>query len=173
MAVTTLVRNNTMGELTLRDGTPLPVSLLLAFEKGDTTLSGLLSGGKLNEPLKVTRRGKLLSTMRGDRVYPTGSFSSWLTEIGDAAGTLVDFLMKRGLYATNIGTRGAGELYTLDLQIRFKALQFGAKDETLLLEDVLFSGDIAEAFEGNTFALSYEVLGRVVLDGVVLAEEIT
>lgn len=173
MAVTSLVRNSTMGRITLVDGSASPVSLVLAFERGDFALSGIPSGGKLNEVVKNTRRGKLLSTARGERVFPSGSFSSWLTELGDSAGTVADFVSQRGAYSGNTGTRGAGEVYTCDVKIEFLAASFGAKNETFLVEDCTFVMDVAEAMEGNTLSFSFESLGRVLLDGVVFASEIS
>lgn len=177
MAITDFVRNATVGRLTVIDGSASPVSLVAAYDLGDLSITGLRGGGVggLNDVVKFQRRGRHLSTAPGERQYPQASFTAFLTELENATapGTLLDFLAKRRGYSGNTSTQGVGRPYSVHLKWEVLAATYGASDETVLVEHCLPLFDLSEAMDGNKLSVSVEVLGRVLVNGVVLSSEIS
>lgn len=164
-APSSYVKTAVMGSLTVLDGTGSPVSLVVPYTRGDLSIGPL--GPKLNEPVKIGARGKHLSVAYGARVYPTVSFSAWLPNITGtdavAPGTLMEFLAGLGAYSANISTSGTGAPMTIDLKWTIEGTNFGdTADETITANDVFCTVTITEAMEGNSVAISGEILGPIV-----------
>jgi hypothetical protein len=167
MAVpSTYVKNNTMGRVTLLDGTGTPITLDLSYERGDLSIDGLRA--RLNEVVKMTARGRLVSVAYGERMFPTLSFTAWLPNVVGATavapGAMAEFMTGLGAYAGNVSTLGVNRPYTGDLRWTIEGTVFSdSADEQVTAEDVMFSFGLTEAQEGNTLSISGEILGRVVV----------
>jgi hypothetical protein len=156
------VRNFEHGTLTLRDGSPTPVTLTLAFERGDFAFSGLSAA--LNETAKVERRGQFVTAVHGARVYPTVSWSAWLADltVASAPSSALDFLLRSGAYASNTSTLGSGRPYAIDIIWDIEGTDLGASaDDQVVWNDCLPILEGTEAADGNTISCSCEVLGAI------------
>lgn len=134
------------------------------FDLGDLNISGIRS--KLNELVKIRRRGRRVSEAHGEKADPTLSFTCWGANFVGAdnvpPGTELEALLGVGAYESEDSTSGADRPYTVDLRFKIRGASFGdAFDETVLLEDCYLEGSFAEALDGNKFSWSAEVLGNV------------
>lgn len=165
MATSQIVKTNVSGQIKLIDGTAVtPVELVLAFDRGDFNVSGIQQ--TLNEYVRIERRGKRVNTAYGNRVYPTFSFSSWVTQLvgdGSAPGTLGEFLLQQGAYSTNESVGGTGSPYALDIEWTQEGTDFGDSADTVLtLAGCEFVIDtLQEAAEGTSVSISGTVTGPV------------
>lgn len=165
-APSSYVKTAVMGSITLADGTGTPVTLAVPYTRGDLTIGPL--GARLNETVKVEARGKFLSAAYGNRVYPQLSFSAWLPNIvgssTTAPGTLAEFVAGLGSYAANVSTLGSGHPMAVKLTWTIEGTNFGdTADETVACDDCICSVSITEGMEGNTIAVTAEVLGTIVV----------
>lgn len=176
-AESSYIKTNTMGSIVLSDATGTPVTLALAYDKGDLSISGL--GPKLNEHVKIERRGRFVSNAHGARVYPQVSLSLFVgNQVGSsdtAPGTPLEFLTALGAYDANVSVAGTGRPVTVTITLTIEGTNFGdTADETIVLSNVYCTMAWNEAVEGNTLAITGEVLGSVVFDNatntVTLAE---
>ena len=79
MAASTVIKHFTDGTITLADGTtPTPVSLTVAADQGDFTVSGITEGQR--EAVPYQTRGVLRSIRKGAATFPTGSLSFMLAD---------------------------------------------------------------------------------------------
>ena len=159
------IKNFVKGVVRLSDGTGTPVTLNVPCDQGNFSLSGL--SAKLNEVVKIEARGKFKTLARGNRIYPQFSLTSYLgNAVGSsnaAPGSELEFITKTGAYSANVSTLGASREYTADVRLTIEGTDWGdGADETIDLEDVVFMADFTEAAEGNTLAMTGEVLGAVV-----------
>ena len=166
-AESSYIKTNISGTIVLSDGTGTPVTLTLAYDRGDLAISPLQE--KLNELVKIERRGKFVSHAYGARVYPTVSFSVYSGNVvggtTTAPGTPTEFVTFTGSYAANLGTLGTGRPKTVDMVITIEGTNFGdADDEVITLNDVYITGAWSEAADGNTISFTGEVLGAIGLD---------
>lgn len=172
MAVSGFVKTNTCGAIALADGTsPTPVSLTLAFDRGDLSLSNLAP--VLNERVVIEARGKFKNLAYGARQYPTVSFSCWVSafqDSGTAPGNILTFLQRTAgsAYASNDGTLGTGSKipYTVDVTYTLEGTDWGdSADHTFTLHDVDFSIDsFTEASDGCNVSLTGTVYGEITGD---------
>lgn len=165
-AESAFIKLSTSGAIQLRDGTGTPVTLTLSYDKGDGSLGPLAD--KLNESVKIERRGRFVSHGYGARIYPQVSFSAWCGNLvgssASAPGTPTEFAAKLGAYSANTGTLGAGRPYTIDIRWTVEGTDPGdTADETITAEDVRCQITWNEAMDGNSIAISGEVLGNVVV----------
>ena len=85
------IANFTHGTLIIKDGTGTPLTLTLTLDEGSFSLSGL--GNTLREIAAYETRGALRGLAQTTRTYPTGSFTSLVSEWSDAStGTLLDMI---------------------------------------------------------------------------------
>lgn len=175
MANSAFIKNDVVGSVILNDGAT--AQLTVPYEKGGVKVGPLKQ--ILNEHNKYVSRGRLRGVGVGDRIFPALEFAAWLTELTNATahatlGNVVDFLLKRGAYAANVSTLGANHpIYAVHVTLNMEGTNFGDDaDMALKCENVVPPFDFAESMEGNAIAVSGEVLGRVLLNGVVLAQEV-
>lgn len=164
MALSSFIKNNTMGSITLTDGTPTtPLSITVDFEQGDFTISGLTPNG-MREVAHYEVRGLWRSSARTSRIYPTGSFSIMFTEFSEATtGTLLDFILADGAYASRVSTLGSNyPVFTCDISITIEGTDYGdAADHTLTLEDCAIVVDSFSEGDPNTVSVSFTCLGDI------------
>ncbi len=166
-APSTYVKHNTHGAITLADGTGIPVTLALVYDRGDLKIDGL--GQKLNEPVHVTRRGKYVSTAFGARRFPSISFSAWCTNwVGSsttAPGSVLEFVTGAGAYSANISTLGTGRPMAVKLTLAIEGTNFGdSTDESVVANNVMITSIAWEESEtGNVLTFTGEILGTVAI----------
>jgi hypothetical protein len=168
-AGSTFWKNNIMGSLLIGDGTTPAVTLAMDTDKGDLAITGL--SRKLNELVKMERRGRLGSLAYGNRIYPAISFSAFVGNFAGsdliAPGTPFEMLMGLGVYGGNFSTfgnvaPGLFRPYTTNLSFRVEGDDVSdVDDEIVTCEDVYVTSDFSEDVNGNTLAFSGEILGRV------------
>lgn len=183
MAVgSTFWKNNIMGSMGIIDGTTPPVSLAFDTERGDLKITGL--SRKLNELVKMERRGRLGSIAYGNRVYPQLTWTSFVGNFVGAddtpPGTPFEMLMGLGAYDDNFTTfgnvaPGAFRPYTTTITFRIEGDDVSdPDDEIVTCEDVYVTSDFAEDVSGNALSFSAEILGRVIFanadNEVILAQ---
>jgi hypothetical protein len=166
-AESSYIKTNISGSIVLSDGTGTPVTLTLAYDRGDLAIGPL--SDKLNELVTVQRRGKFVSHAHGARVFPSVSFSAYCGNLvggtTSAPGTPTEFLTRQGAYAANLGTLGTGRPLTIDMIITIEGTNFGdSDDEVVTLNDVHCTIQWAEAADGNTITVTGTILGAVGLD---------
>lgn len=154
-----VLRTNTLGTLTVTVGAN---SLVLLYDRGDTAITGL--DRKLNDRVRMTRRGKLAGTAWGDRTYPQISFSCYWTQLisedGAAPGSLLEALWQLGAYTDG----GSLVPPTCTLTLTIEGTDLGAaNDETIVLTGVAATVDLGEAADGNTFSITGTVEGSVAI----------
>ena len=146
------------GLITFKDGTGTPITLAIAFDQGNFSVSGLK--GSLRETVAIESRGELVTLRKGKRSYPTGSFSAHFTEVskGSGAANLIDALTRKSgtLWASAKSTTEAlGDLYTLDIAFTIEGTDLGdGADHTFTLEDCDIAFDFGEAETGDTWSIS-------------------
>jgi hypothetical protein len=175
MSVSAFVKNNTQGSLRLFDatsGTALTISL--AFDAGDFEISGIPSGGKLNEIVAYERRGAFKSAAHGNRVYPEWSFSSLVSSLSDAsAGTVSDFVLRQGAYAAAVSTLGTGTAvpYAFNVEYTIEGTAWGdSADITVTIGDCILTGWAFTEGDPDSVKLSDTVYGAIT--GDIAASEI-
>jgi hypothetical protein len=162
-AESSYVKTNTMGTLVISDGGA--VTLTMLYDRGDVSVGPIQH--KLNEHVKIERRGKFVSNAYGARIYPSFSFSCYVGNIvgssGVAPGTPTEMLTALGAYAANTNVAGTGRPTTVNLTLTMEGTNFGdTADETLRGNNVFCSIQFAEAVDGNTLTITGEVLTSVV-----------
>lgn len=148
--------------LVFKDGTtPTAVSYTVTGVMNNFTVSGLKGGSVLNARTRHSSRGKKTGITYADREYPSGSFSFECTQLTHATGgCALDFIKRKGFYASNISKEGTGtrQVYTFDIEITILgATEYGDDDDhvfTLVGVDVT---DIAYSDgDPNSFAISFD-----------------
>lgn len=166
MAVSSIVKTSLDGQLTLSDGTGSPVSLVLAFDNGDLSISGLSK--VLNEETAIQGRGKLRSVRYGARTFPTVSFTAYVTSITgvtSAPGSVTDFVSGTGVYSSNTSTLSGGDVYCVDLTYDLEGTDLGdSEDGQIVIGNVRCVYDFTEATEGTQVSITGTVYGTVTGD---------
>ena len=160
MAVSSFIKNNTHGAITLSDGTGTPVTLAVAYDNGDFAISGLTE--TLREYTKYETRGTFNSAAHTVRKYPTGSFSVKVSQFTDAtAGTVLDFLLKTGNFSSNASTI-AGDVYAIDIDFDMEGTDFSdSADHSIAITDAIITDASFAEGDPNTVSVSFEVVGTV------------
>lgn len=171
MSLHDFARFDTNARFRLIDGSPGPVDVAATYMQGDFNLSGLARRLNVVTPTEV--RGHLVSLNHAERRYPQIGVSEVLTNmIATAApGPVRDFLTGTGAYAANIGTMGENRPYTTHLELTVHGTRFGSVDDVLLVEHIDWTYGFTLG-RPNTNAWTGAVYGRVLLNGVVIAQEI-
>lgn len=171
MAVSGFVKTNVSGAITLLDGAATPVELTLAFDRGDLSLSTLKE--VLNEDVAIERRGRFINSAHGARVYPSISFSCWISAFQDsgvAPGNILTWIQRTAssAYASLVSTLGTGSSvpFACDLRYTLEGTDFGdSADHTFTCNDVQLQIDsFTEAAEGLSVAISGMVRGGITGD---------
>jgi len=171
VALSAFIKNDVVGTLKLTDGSG--VVLTVPYDRGGVKVGPLAKA--LNETTKYESRGRLRGVGIGARIFPSIEFGAWLTELTNASvGNVADFLLQKGAYSANTSTLGTNHpVYTVDVTLLMEGTNFGDDaDQTLLCEDVRPPLEFAESMDGNGITVSGEVLGRVLLNGSVIAQEV-
>lgn len=164
MTTSNVIKHFTDGSVTFKDATsPSPVTLVVPFTMGDVAISGLAQDALGRATNAYEARGVLVGLRRGAREYPTVSMSLMLPDLSDATNTTpLDFIRKKGAYATNVSTSAAlGDVYTIDIVLTIEGTDFGdAADHTFTLEDVDCRADFSEG-EPNTLTINGTIYGTI------------
>jgi hypothetical protein len=160
MAISSVVKNFRDGTLTIEDGTGTPLDVVVQYEAGDFSLSGLTAGQK--EVTTYADRGDLCSVRHTSQTYPSLSFSAHLSDLSDASEeTLPDILLKQGSKSSAVSTLGANaDVYTVKLT--WSIAEPGAAAHTVVLDDVYCSLDMSEG-DPSSFSISGTVYGSIVM----------
>ena len=163
MAISSVVKNFRDGTLTFEDGTGSPITLVVQYEEGNFSLSGLQEG--LTEINTYLDRGVLGSVRKTNASFPTFSFNAYLTDISDGTDTtLPDLVMKTGAYASAVSTLGANaDVMTYKLTWVVEGTNFGdSADHIVILDDCHIMIDMSEG-DPDTFSVSGTVFGTITM----------
>jgi len=149
------VTNFRDGVLILRDGAG--VTLEVPLEMGDVAIGGL--SADMTEVAVYQSRGRTKAVRRTNDVQPTLAFSAMLGRLSSsktattvpAKPAVMDFILRRNAYATNIRSSSiCGDVYTLDAK-----WQLTTPDgvEYVELRAVAFTVDLSEG-DPNSISLS-------------------
>tara|TARA_R110002020_G_scaffold40153_3_gene118893 strand:- start:518 stop:1003 length:486 start_codon:yes stop_codon:yes gene_type:complete len=160
MAISSVVKNFRDGTLTIEDGTGTPLDVVVQYEAGDFSLSGLTAGQK--EVTTYMDRGDLCSVRQTSQTFPSLSFSAHLSDLSDASEeTLPDILLKQGSKSSAVSTLGAtADVYTVKLT--WSIAEPGGAAHTVVLDDVYCSLDMSEG-DPSSFSISGTVYGSIVM----------
>ena len=164
MALSNYVKDFTRGSIRLSDGTGTPLFILLDLDQGDLTFGPLQD--ELNEVVPYQRRGKLSGIGRGERIFPSGSFTVQVAQFTDASAKVIsDFILRNGAFSAAVSTRGSGQVFTIDLRFVMEGTDHGdSADHTVTLEDCYCQ--IASFDEGapNTISVNFVCYGAITGD---------
>jgi hypothetical protein len=152
------------GTLTLTDASGTPKTLTVRFDRGDFAFDGVKNG--LREAVAVVRRGKLVSLRQGAPVFPTLSFSAFVTDMSETGtGTLFDWVAKTtgSPQAARVSTTaGIGDMDTSHVTFTMEGTTYGdGADHTVMFKDVELTMSFAEGTDGNAFTLQGTVYGDI------------
>lgn len=172
MALEDQLRTDTMGLLRLYDRNDVNSVNPCSYIEGDVKVTGLAK--RLNELLVQTCRGRLISVAYGDRRIPQLSFSERLANmIATAApGPVRDALTNTGFAASWVSTMGANRPYCVHVELKIEGSDYAGTDDVIRFEHCCFQHDFAEGRPSNMNSWSAQVLGRVLINGTVVAQEI-
>lgn len=164
MAASTKCKNWRDGSVQIKDGTGTPLTSTIAFDQGDLAISGLKAA--LYETLVIQSRGELRCLRKGNRTFPTVSFTALAPYFTDATtASLADVVRKisGGAWAAAVSTLGStSDVFTVDLVFTVEGSDFGdAADHTITLEDVELELSFAEGNPSNTFSISGTIYGAI------------
>ena len=162
MAASTVIKHVTDGSITLEDGTGSPVTLVVPFTSGDLSVDGLQNSLRAVQAYQT--RGTLHSVRLAAREFPSMSFSAMLADVSDGtAGTLIDYCLKQGSYASNVTTLTGSDVYALKVTLTIEGTDLGdSADHTIQMDDVHVTVAVAEG-EPDTVTISGTVYGSVVM----------
>lgn len=161
MADSTFIKNLNNGTLTIQDGTGSPIDVIVPFDNGDFSISGLSQ--KLNEVVAYESRGTLNTVRHTSRTYPTFSFTTQMAKFTSATDTSVsDAILQNGAFASAVSTLSANaDVYTLFLTFDVEGTDFGdSGDHQLTLDDCHCTIDFSEG-DPNSFSISGTVYGTI------------
>jgi len=160
-----VVKNMRDGTITIEDSTGTPVSIAVAFEEGNFSLSGLQQD--LTEVSAYMDRGSLCSLRKTTQVFPTWSFSCYATHFtsgGSGAISILEFVKQVGGGASlTSGSAAKGDVMTFQVEIKVEGTDFGdTSDHGIVLTENVISVDFSEG-DPNTFSVSGTTYGSVTL----------
>lgn len=167
MAASTVIKNSFgSGSITLQDGTGSPLEVVVDFDQGDLSLSGMKAA--LKDTAAYQTRGTLRSVRHTSRTFPTISFSAMMSEFTDASGgTAIDMIMgKTGTpFAARVSTLGANaDVMAFKVKIQIEGTDNGdSQDHEIQFDDVELSFDWSEG-DPSTFSFSGTVWGAITGD---------
>ena len=156
MAVSTIIKTQRDGTITIKDGAGTPLVLLIAYEQGD--LSVTIPGPAVSVYLD---RGAFTATPAlryGDDQAVTGSFTAYLRHPTDASDeVLSDLICQTGQIGSNwtstLGASAEVQTYTLIFAIEGTDLGDSA-DYSYTFNHCVFTGSISEG-DPSTISISF------------------
>lgn len=169
MAESTVVRVKRDGQILLADSGAAH-TYTVAYEPGDFSYS--VPGYTVNSFLDRGEIGSTPSLRIGDEQPITGSFSAYLRDLGDTAGTYATLLDIAHVYASKyvasnwVSTLGANsDVFTITISLTIDGSPFGEADKTVTFNFCVFRANAKEGDPNTvdcTFT-SYGVNGKPVL----------
>lgn len=164
MAVSTVMKVRRDGEIQLTSGGGAPVSLVVSYEDGNFSASGLAA----NEARTVIRdRGTIVGLRKGDDEVPTLSFSVHMAEFSNAgANTILDIVNGTASGATLTSIAGTGyEQFLLRVKMTCEGTAHGDNaDGHVIFDNVLFTADFSEG-DPNVLNFQGEIYGSITRGG--------
>jgi hypothetical protein len=156
-----IVKNFRDGQIILKDGTGTPILVIIEFESGDFSISGL-SANANTEVTTYLDRGSLGSVRLTSQSFPTWSFTCHMVEFSDAVTkTVWDAVNKTGTFAAAVSTITNSDVYGLDCVINIEGTTLGeATDHTLTLVGNRITLDFAEG-DPNSFTINGTMYGSM------------
>lgn len=146
------------GVIILEDGSDPTKTLEIDADQADFTGSGFGEADTNTTHEKIHSRGRLRAIIPTDPVYPTGSFSLILAAFtGSGGGEVIDFIRRKGAYATNKSTLGDGKPYTINIVYKFVGNDDA--EHTWTFKDCLVTLDTFSEGRPSTVSFSFECLG--------------
>lgn len=152
------------GTISLSDGTtPTALELTARFDQGSFSVSGIQDA--LRDIRAYQSRGKLRSLRKGERVFPTGSFSVMLTEFSETSvGTLLDWLLKTAStpFENRVSTTAdIGDADTSDVTFTMEGTDYGdSADHAVTFHDMHLVADLSEG-DPNTLTVNWTLYGGI------------
>ena len=158
-----IVKNFRDGSLLIKDSTGTPVSITVQFEEGNFSLSGLQQD--LTEVSAYLDRGSLCSLRKTNQVFPTFSFSSYMTHFtsgGSGAISILEFIKQvDGGSSLTSGSASKGDVMTFEVSITVEGTDFSdTSDHKITMAECVLSVDYAEG-DPSTFSVSGTVYGTI------------
>ena len=162
MAISGVTKNFRDGTLAIEDGTGTPISMTLAYEDGDFSISGL--GESQKEVAKYEDRGDFYCARKTKTKYPQFKFTAHFTDLHDATEkTLLGVAKKIGAWSAGVSTLGANaEVWAVKLTWTIEGSNHGdAADHVLILDDCIITDFGVSEGDPNKFTITGEVLGTI------------
>jgi hypothetical protein len=160
MAENTTIGNFRDGTIVALDGAALTHTF--SYDPGDFKISGL--GKDLYEIQKYLVRGELASVRKGNRRFPSFSFTIYQTDFTE--GPLPVF-MKANAWSAATSTLGSSaDVWAFALQLTLESSDYGgAHDHRITIDDCVATIDFAEG-DPNAFTVQGEILGSITIADV-------
>lgn len=161
MAYSTIPKVRRDAALTLKDGTGVPVTLVVAYEEGNMTFDQ-----PLDDQTVIRSRSVIKTVRKSDEQPITGSFTFFFREFTSSdAGGVRDFVTGSNAYSANISTGTAGtpyvEHYCVDIQFDVEGTDLGdSKDHVATFSKCVCSLSFSEG-DPDTWSLSFTCYGGV------------
>ena len=161
----TIIKNFRDGTITIEDSTGSPVSIAVAYEEGNFSISGLQQD--LTEVAAYMDRGSLSSLRKTNQVFPTWSFTSHMTHFtsgGSGAISILEFIKQVGGGASlTSGSAAKGDVMTFQVEIKVEGTDFGdTSDHGIVMAENVISVDWSEG-DPSSFPVSGTCYGSITL----------
>ena len=159
----TIIKNFRDGTIKIHDNTGTPVAITVAYEEGNFSISGLSQD--LTEVAAYMDRGSLASLRKTNQVFPTFSFSAYMTHFtsgGSGAISILEFIKQQdGGSSLTSQSATKGDAMTFEVQIKVEGTDFGdASDHQITLQECLLSVDYSEG-DPSSFSISGTAYGTI------------
>ena len=153
------------GTITIEDSTGSAVTLVVVYEEGNFSISGLQQD--LTEVSAYMDRGSLCSLRKTNQVFPTWSFSCYMTHFtsgGSGTMSILEFIKQVGGGASlTSGSASKGDAMTFKITFAVEGSDFSdSSDHNIVLTENLISVDFSEG-DPNTFSVSGTTYGTITL----------
>lgn len=161
----TILKNFRDGTITIEDSTGSAVTIVVAYEEGNFSLSGLQQD--LTEVSAYMDRGSLASLRKTNQVFPTWSFTSYVTHMtsgGSGTISILEFIKQvDGGASLTSGSAAKGDVMTFKVTFAMEGTDFGdSGDHNIVLTENVISVDFSEG-DPNTFSVSGTTYGTITL----------
>lgn len=167
MAYSTVPKVRRDGQITLKDGTGSPVSLIVSYEEGNLSIDNL---NDLRDQTVIRDRGEISAVRKGDQQPLSGTFSFYFRAFTDAeVGGVRDFITQSNAYSGNISTGSTGspyvEHYAVDIEYLVEGSDFPeATDHVATLSKCVCNLSLAEG-DPTSYSLSFTCYGGISFTG--------
>ena len=161
MAYPTSVKVRRDGQLVLKDGAGVPITLTVAYEEGNMSFDIPLDAQTV-----VRDRNIIVSVRKGDEEPITGSFSFYFRAFTSSdVGGIRDFITGTNAYSGNTSTGASGtpyvEHYAVDIQFTVEGTDLGdASDHVATLSKCVCQLSFSEG-DPNTWTLNFTCYGGI------------